>query len=106
MARAAIWVASGRLWPLPVRQPGAGQRGGAGALGWLLEYAILRGTITSENIRRLRFDIVPDSITSALEVQKGSADALSNALTPDMVYALRTHADLAPNAGLAPTSGT
>jgi peptide/nickel transport system substrate-binding protein len=40
-------------------------------------------------IKRIRFDVVPDSITSALDVQKGSADALSNALSPDMVYALR-----------------
>ena len=35
------------------------------------------------------FNVVPDTITSALELQKGSADAESNVLTPDMVYALR-----------------
>jgi peptide/nickel transport system substrate-binding protein len=40
-------------------------------------------------IQRLQFDVVPDTITSALELQKGSADAASNVLTPDMVYALR-----------------
>jgi peptide/nickel transport system substrate-binding protein len=38
---------------------------------------------------RLQFNVVPDTITSALELQKGSADAASNVLTPDMVYSLR-----------------
>ncbi|HEX9199325.1 MAG TPA: ABC transporter substrate-binding protein [Acidobacteriaceae bacterium] len=41
------------------------------------------------DIQRLQFNVVPDTITSALELQKGSADAASNVLTPDMVYALR-----------------
>ncbi len=41
------------------------------------------------HIETLRFNIVPDAITRALEVQKGSADAVSNALTMDTVYALR-----------------
>jgi peptide/nickel transport system substrate-binding protein len=41
------------------------------------------------DIKRVRFNVVPDTITSALELQKGSADAASNVLTPDMVYALR-----------------
>ena len=40
-------------------------------------------------IQRIRFNVVPDTITGALELQKGSADAASNVLTPDMVYALR-----------------
>jgi len=40
-------------------------------------------------IQRLQFNVVPDTITSALELQKGSADAASNVLTPDMVYAMR-----------------
>jgi peptide/nickel transport system substrate-binding protein len=40
-------------------------------------------------VHRLQFNVVPDTITSALELQKGSADAASNVLTPDMVYALR-----------------
>jgi peptide/nickel transport system substrate-binding protein len=40
-------------------------------------------------IQRIQFNIVPDTITSALELQKGSADAASNVLTLDMVYALR-----------------
>ena len=46
-------------------------------------------------IPRLRFAIVPDSITRALEVRKGSADVASNALTADTVYALRDMPDLA-----------
>ena len=41
------------------------------------------------SIERLEFNVVPDTITSALELQKGSADAASNVLTPDMVYAMR-----------------
>ena len=41
------------------------------------------------HIRRLRFDIVPDAITRALELRKGSADVASNALTMDTVYSLR-----------------
>jgi peptide/nickel transport system substrate-binding protein len=52
-----------------------------------------------ERIERVRFEVVPDTITSALELEKGSADAASNVLTPDMVYALRD----AP--GLETTSG-
>jgi peptide/nickel transport system substrate-binding protein len=40
-------------------------------------------------IQRIQFNVVPDTITSALELQKGSADAASNVLTPDMVYAMR-----------------
>jgi peptide/nickel transport system substrate-binding protein len=40
-------------------------------------------------IQRIQFNVVPDTITSALELQKGSADAASNVLTPDMVYAMQ-----------------
>ncbi len=45
-------------------------------------------------IESLRFAIVPDSITRALEVEKGSADVASNALTADTVYALRSMPNL------------
>jgi len=58
-----------------------------------------RKTKDEEKIRRVRFEVVPDTITSALELQKGSADAASNVLTPDMVYALRD------TPGLETTSG-
>jgi peptide/nickel transport system substrate-binding protein len=47
------------------------------------------GAPDSSEIQRVRFEVVPDTITGALELEKGSADAASNVLTPDMVYALR-----------------
>jgi peptide/nickel transport system substrate-binding protein len=49
----------------------------------------VNGARTHPEIQRVEFDVVPDTITSALELQKHSADAASNVLTPDMVYALR-----------------
>src|SRR5205823_2790439 len=39
-------------------------------------------------LRRVRFMVVPDTTTCALELRKGSADIEINALTPDMVLAL------------------
>jgi peptide/nickel transport system substrate-binding protein len=39
-------------------------------------------------IERVRFEVVPDNITAALEIKKGSADVESNVLTQDMVHAL------------------
>ena len=39
-------------------------------------------------IARVRFAIVPDAITRALELEKGSGDVCINCLTADMVYAL------------------
>ncbi len=45
-------------------------------------------------IRRIRFAVVPDATTQALELQKGSADVAVNALTPDMIYALKRNANL------------
>ena len=41
------------------------------------------------HIERIRFNVVPDATTRALELEKGSADVLINALPPDMVYALK-----------------
>ncbi|WP_047486561.1 ABC transporter substrate-binding protein [Terriglobus sp. TAA 43] len=41
------------------------------------------------SIPRVRFAVVPDAITRALELQKGSADAASNALTGDMVAVMQ-----------------
>jgi peptide/nickel transport system substrate-binding protein len=55
---------------------------------WSAELAI-DGQPPHTEIQRLQFNVVPDTITSALELQKGSADAESNVLTPDMVYAMR-----------------
>jgi len=39
-------------------------------------------------VRCVRFTVVPDTTTRALELRKGSADVASNALTSDMVVAL------------------
>jgi peptide/nickel transport system substrate-binding protein len=44
---------------------------------------------------RVRFAVVPDATTRALELRKGSADAAINALTPDMVQALQRDPSLA-----------
>jgi peptide/nickel transport system substrate-binding protein len=46
------------------------------------------------HIPRIRFAVVPDAITRALELRKGSADAEVNALTADMVYAMRDDRNL------------
>ena len=39
-------------------------------------------------VPRVRFEVVPDNITTALEMKKGSGDAESNAITLDLVHAL------------------
>lgn len=39
-------------------------------------------------IERVRFEVVPDNITMALEMKKGAADVESNAITLDEVHAL------------------
>ncbi len=43
---------------------------------------------------------MPDAITSALELQKGSADLASNVLTLDMVHQLRRDPNLEVETGL------
>jgi peptide/nickel transport system substrate-binding protein len=40
------------------------------------------------HIERVRFEVIPDTITAALEMKKGSADIESNVLSEDMVHAL------------------
>jgi peptide/nickel transport system substrate-binding protein len=40
------------------------------------------------HLARVRFMVVPDSTTRALELRKGSADIVNNALTPDTVLTL------------------
>jgi peptide/nickel transport system substrate-binding protein len=50
-------------------------------------------------IERLRFAVVPDAITTALELKKGSADAESNVITLDMVHALRDAPNLRTETG-------
>ena len=46
------------------------------------------------HIAEVRFEVVPDNISMALELKKGSADVESNAITPDEVHALADSADL------------
>ncbi|MFZ3263796.1 MAG: ABC transporter substrate-binding protein [Terriglobales bacterium] len=46
------------------------------------------------HVERLRFTVVPDTTTRALELRKGSADIASNALTSDMVLALEKEPNL------------
>jgi peptide/nickel transport system substrate-binding protein len=53
----------------------------------------------SPKIERVRFAVVPDAITTALELQKGSGDMESNAITLDMVHALRNERSLATETG-------
>ncbi len=46
-------------------------------------------------ITHLRFEVVPDEMTRALELRKGSADVASNALSPDMIWSMRKDTTLA-----------
>jgi len=45
-------------------------------------------------LKRVRFMVVPDATTRALELRKGSADIAINALTPDMVLTLQRDPNL------------
>src|SRR6059058_1121410 len=45
-------------------------------------------------IKTVRFMVVPDTTTRALELRKGSADIAINALTPDMVLTLQRESNL------------
>ncbi|MBW4039587.1 MAG: ABC transporter substrate-binding protein [Acidobacteria bacterium] len=53
----------------------------------------------SPTLQHLIFEVVPDTITAALEMKKGSADVESNLLTMDMVHALRNQPNLRTTAG-------
>jgi peptide/nickel transport system substrate-binding protein len=53
-------------------------------------------------IERVRFEVVPDTITSALELKKGSADLASNVVTLDMVHTLES----APNLKVESDAGS
>jgi peptide/nickel transport system substrate-binding protein len=50
-------------------------------------------------IARIRFAVVPDAITRALELEKGSADVCINCLTADMVSALIKRPNLQVESG-------
>ena len=51
------------------------------------------------NFDRVRFAVVPDSITRALELQKGSADVAVNALNADQTFALRNDSKIVVETG-------
>ncbi|WP_254063477.1 ABC transporter substrate-binding protein [Granulicella sp. S190] len=53
----------------------------------------------ARRIERVRFEVVPDAITSALELKKGSADLASNVVTLDMVHTLEGAANLMVESG-------
>ncbi len=53
----------------------------------------------SPTIEHIRFQVVPDTITAALEMKKGSADVESNLLTMDMVHALSNQPNLRVTTG-------
>jgi peptide/nickel transport system substrate-binding protein len=53
----------------------------------------------SPTLAHIRFQVVPDTITAALEMKKGSADVESNVLTMDMVHALATEPNLRVSTG-------
>jgi peptide/nickel transport system substrate-binding protein len=55
--------------------------------------------ISTHLIQTIVFIVVPDSITSALELQKGSAESATNVLTLDQIYALRNIPSLATESG-------
>ncbi len=52
-----------------------------------------------QRIERIRFEVVPDTITSALELEKGSADLASNVVTLDMVHRLESRPNLKVESG-------
>jgi peptide/nickel transport system substrate-binding protein len=53
----------------------------------------------SRRIEQVRFEVVPDAITSALELKKGAADLASNVVTLDMVHTLESAANLQVESG-------
>lgn len=58
------------------------------------------GNVSRHRIERVRFAVVPDTITTALELQKGSADMASNVVTLDMVHELEKIPNLKVESGL------
>jgi peptide/nickel transport system substrate-binding protein len=55
----------------------------------------------ARRIEKIRFEVVPDTITSALELKKGSADLASNVVTLDMVHTLASAPNLKVESGLS-----
>jgi peptide/nickel transport system substrate-binding protein len=67
-----------------------------------VQASTLKDGIRKQRIERIRFTVVPDTITSALELKKGSADLASNVVTLDMVHTLETE----PNLGVESSGGS
>jgi peptide/nickel transport system substrate-binding protein len=63
---------------------------------WAASTALPAG---ARRIERVRFEVVPDAITSALELKKGSADVASNVVTLDMVHTLKSAPNLEVESG-------
>jgi peptide/nickel transport system substrate-binding protein len=55
--------------------------------------------VGARRIEKVRFEVVPDTITSALELKKGSADLASNVVTLDMVQTLESAPNLKVESG-------
>jgi len=53
----------------------------------------------AQRIEKIEFEVVPDAITSALELKKGSADLASNVVTLDMVHTLEAAPNLKVESG-------
>uniref|UniRef100_E6QM96 ABC peptide transporter, periplasmic ligand binding protein n=1 Tax=mine drainage metagenome TaxID=410659 RepID=E6QM96_9ZZZZ len=53
------------------------------------------GISAPDSVRRIRFQVVPDAITQALELRKGSADVASNSLPIDALPVLAQQENLA-----------
>ena len=56
--------------------------------------------VVERRVERVRFAVVPDAITTALELKKGGVDVESNAVPPDMVQVLRSDNKLVVESGL------
>lgn len=63
---------------------------------WAGEPDITQG---ARRIGEVHFEVVPDAITSALELRKGSADLASNVVTLDMVHTLESIPNLKIESG-------
>jgi peptide/nickel transport system substrate-binding protein len=61
--------------------------------------AMPAATAGAQRIERIRFAVVPDTITSALELKKGSADLASNVVTLDMIHTLEAEPNLKVESG-------
>ena len=51
------------------------------------------------HLERIDFQVIPDAVTVALELEKGSADIASNQLTLDMIHALEHRPNLVTETG-------